>query len=170
MRPLRRVRVWSPNPGRRDDAAAELAAELGIEVRAVASPAEAVQGAPLVAACTLSDTPVVRAADLAPGATVLSVGSFEADRSEVDAELVRTARVVVDHVDTSLTHAGPVVRAIAAGELEAGELVSLGEVLVGSRPGRTGPDQVVFYNSVGLGVQDAAAAHAVLAAHRREHR
>ena len=170
VRPLRRVRVWSPNPGRREDAAAELAAELGIEVRAVASSAEAVRGAPLVAACTLSDAPVVHAADLAPGATVISVGSFEADRSEVDAELVRAARVVVDHVDTSLTHAGPVVRAVAAGELDAGELVSLGEVLVGARPGRTGPDQVVFYNSVGLGVQDAAAAHAVLAAHTGKQR
>jgi ornithine cyclodeaminase len=164
VRPLRRVRVWSPDAGRRSAAAAALAEELGIEVFASPSAADAVAGAPLVATCTLSAAPVLAAEQLAAGATVLSVGSFEPHRCEVDASVVRAARVVVDDVATSLRHAGPVMAGIADGTLHGEELVSLGDVLVGRAPGRSDPAQLVFYNSVGLGVQDAAAAHQVLAA------
>lgn len=163
VRRLRQARIWSPNPQRRAEAAAELADELGLDVVASASPAEAVQAARLVVTCTLSAEPVVPTEHLAPGTTVLSVGSFEAHRSEVSGGLVRAARVVVDDIPTALEHAGPVVRGIASGDLRESELVSLGEVLIGRAAGRTDPSELVFYNSVGLGVQDAAAAHAVLA-------
>lgn len=163
VRPLRRVRLWSPSRERRERAAAQLTEELGVPVVAMASAAEAVRGAPLVATCTLSETPVVAVEQLATGATVVSVGSFEAHRCEVPVELLSAARVVVDDVATAVEHAGPVVRGLASGTLRRAELVSLGEVLVGTAPGRTEDAELVFYNSVGLGVQDAAAAHAVLA-------
>ncbi|WP_028926487.1 ornithine cyclodeaminase family protein [Pseudonocardia acaciae] len=162
VRTLRRVRIWSPNADNRRRAASELTAELGLDVTAVDTTAEAIDGAPLVVTCTLSTEPVLDAGQLAPGATVISVGSFEPHRCEVGSDLVGAARVVVDHVDTALGHAGPVVRAVADGSVAAGELVALGDVLVGKARGRSGPGELVFYNSVGLGVQDAAAAHAVL--------
>ncbi|MFE9986930.1 ornithine cyclodeaminase family protein [Streptomyces sp. NPDC005381] len=92
VRDLRSVRLWSPDPGRRAGAAARLTAELGVPVEAVGSAEEAVTGLPMVAACTLSATPVVRGNWLTPGCTVVSVGSFEPGRSEVDAEVLRRAR------------------------------------------------------------------------------
>lgn len=165
VRPLRKVRMWSRSIRRSQEATAQLSAELGLEVVAAASAADAVRAAPLVVTCTLSHSPVFSAEHLVPGATVISVGSFEAHRSEVPPELLRAARVVVDDVDTSLTHAGPVVLGMSSGDLHRADLVSLGEVLTGAATGRGGPAELVFYNSVGLGVQDAAAAHAVLAAH-----
>ncbi|HEX4252940.1 MAG TPA: ornithine cyclodeaminase family protein [Pseudonocardia sp.] len=164
VRPLREVRIWSPDAGRRAAAASALAEELGIGVAAAPTAAAAVAGAPLVATCTLSEAPVLAASQLAPGATVLSVGSFEPHRCEVGADVVRAARVVVDDVATALRHAGPVMRGVADGTLDPAELVSLGDVLVGRAAGRSDPEQLVFYNSVGLGVQDAAAALQVLAA------
>jgi ornithine cyclodeaminase len=98
---------------------------------------------------------------------VVSVGSFEPDRAEVDAEVIRrAATVVVDDVATAVGHAGPVVTALADGMLAAEDLVPLGAVLAGDRVGRTTASDVVFYNSVGLGVQDAAAAWAVIRAAR----
>lgn len=101
VRDLRAVRIWSPNPERRARAARLLAAELGIPVKAVDTAEEAVAGLPMVAACTLSSTPVVRGEWLAPGCTVVSVGSFEPSRSEVDTEVVRrAASVVVDDPET----------------------------------------------------------------------
>ncbi|MFG3589644.1 ornithine cyclodeaminase family protein [Streptomyces sp. NPDC047990] len=167
VRELRSVRVWSPHPGRRAEAAQRLAAELGIAVEAAGSAREAVAGAPMVAACTLSRTPVVRGAWLAPGCTVVSVGSFEPTRSEVDAEVVRrAAAVVVDDPVTAAEHAGPVVEALARGVLAPDDLIPLGAVLTGGRTARTGPDDIVLYNSVGLGIQDAAAAWAVIDAAR----
>ncbi|MEU8641635.1 MULTISPECIES: ornithine cyclodeaminase family protein [unclassified Streptomyces] len=165
VRDLRSVRVWSPDPGRRAGAAARLTAELGVPVEAVGSAEEAVTGLPMVAACTLSATPVVRGDWLTPGCTVVSVGSFEPGRSEVDAEVLRrAAAVVVDDPATAAEHAGPVVDALREGRLTVGDLVPLGAVLTGRRPGRTGPEDIVFHNSTGLGIQDAAAAWAVVRA------
>ncbi|WP_369231787.1 ornithine cyclodeaminase family protein [Streptomyces sp. R21] len=168
VRELRSVRVWSPHAGRRALAAQRLAAELGIATKAVDSAEEAVAGLPMVAACTLSSTPVVRGEWLAPGCTVVSVGSFEPTRSEVDAEVVRrAAAVVVDDPGTAAEHAGPVVDALRQGLLSPEQLIPLGGVLTGRRTARTSPDDIVFYNSVGLGIQDAAAAWAVIDAARR---
>lgn len=167
VRDLRAVRIWSPSPDRRARAARLLAAELGIPVKAVDSAEEAVAGLPMVAACTLSSTPVVRGEWLAPGCTVVSVGSFEPSRSEVDTEVVRrSAAVVVDDPETAAEHAGPVVDALRAGTLGRQDLIPLGEVLTGRREGRTTERDIVYYNSVGIGVQDAAAAWAVIDAAR----
>ncbi|WP_406364948.1 ornithine cyclodeaminase family protein [Streptomyces sp. NBC_00645] len=167
VRELRSVRLWSPHPGRRALAAQRLAAELGVAVKAVDSAEEAVAGLPMVAACTLSATPVVRGSWLAPGCTVVSVGSFEPTRSEVDAEVLRRAdAVVVDDPETAAGHAGPVVDALRERRLAPKDLIALGDVLTGRRPARTRPEDIVFYNSVGLGIQDAAAAWAVIHAAR----
>ncbi|MFI6334007.1 ornithine cyclodeaminase family protein [Streptomyces sp. NPDC050535] len=167
VREVRSVRLWSPDPGRRARASQRLAAELGVAVKAVETAEEAVAGLPMVAACTLSAAPVVRGEWLAPGCTVVSVGSFEPGRSEVDAEVLRrAAAVVVDDPATAAEHAGPVVDALREGRLARRDLIPLGGVLTGTHPGRTHPDDIVFYNSVGLGIQDAAAAWAVITAAR----
>lgn len=168
VRAVESIRLWSPTARHRARAAERLSAELNLAVRAVGTAEEAVSGASLVAACTLSTTPVVRGEWLAPGCTVVSVGSFEPGRREVDAEVVRRAAesgaVVVDDPATAAGHAGPVVDALHEGLLAPGDLVGLGAVLTGRRGARTGPDDIVYYNSVGLGVQDAAAAWAVVRA------
>ncbi|MEU9733357.1 ornithine cyclodeaminase family protein [Streptomyces sp. NPDC048002] len=167
VRELKSVRLWSPTERNRVRAAGTLTADLGLPVEPVRGAEEAVTGASLVAACTLSRTPVVRGAWLEPGCTVVSVGSFEPTRREVDAEVVRrSAAVVVDDPGTATHHAGPVVDALHAGELSAEDLIPLGAVLTGARVARRGPEDIVYYNSVGLGIQDAAAAWAVIGAAR----
>ncbi|MFJ7904402.1 hypothetical protein ACIQ6V_28630 [Streptomyces sp. NPDC096198] len=172
VRPLRSVRLWSPSPERRARAARDLAAELGIPVVAVDTPREAVTGLPMVAACTLSSTPVLHGDWLTPGCTVVSVGSFEPTRSEVDQETVRrAAAVVVDDPETARDHTGPVVTALRDGLLTPDDLIPLGAAVTGRRQARTGSDDIVLHLSVGIGVQDAAAAWAVIdAARGREHR
>lgn len=169
VRDLKSVRLWSPTPRHRARAAETLAAELGLPVEPADSAEAAVRGASLVAACTLSTTPVVRGPWLDAGCTVVSVGSFEPTRREVDREVVRrSAAVVVDDPATAAGHAGPVVDAVREGLLTPEDLVPLGEVLTGRRAARTSPEDVVYYNSVGLGVQDAAAAWAVVEAAKAE--
>ncbi|MFI9383611.1 ornithine cyclodeaminase family protein [Kutzneria sp. NPDC052558] len=154
VRKLADVRIWSPS-----DRRVQTAAELG--ARAVDSAEEAVAGADIVVACTLSREPVVRGAWLSPGAMVVSVGSFEPTRREVDEDLVRrAAAVVVDDPETAAGHAGPII-----GVVPKADLIALGAVVTGLRSPRTSPDDVIFYNSTGLGIQDAAAAWAVVNAH-----
>ncbi|MGW5480036.1 ornithine cyclodeaminase family protein [Streptomyces sp. NPDC004008] len=168
VRPLRSVRVWSPTPDRRARAARTLAAELGIPVKAVDTAHEAATGLPMVAVCTLSRTPVLRGAWLTPGCTVVSVGSFEPTRSEVDPETVRrAAAVLVDDPDTArVVHAGPVVSALRDRLLVPEDLIPLGGVVTGRREARRSTDDIVLHLSVGVGVQDAAAAWAVIEAAR----
>ncbi|WP_406120060.1 ornithine cyclodeaminase family protein [Streptomyces sp. NBC_00989] len=169
VRDLTSVRLWSPNPRRRARAAQTLTAQLPFPVEAVDTAKEAVSGASVVAACTLSTTPVVHGTWLAPGCTVVSVGSFEPTRSEVDQEVLRrSAAVVVDDPETAAEHAGPIVDALRAGLLTPDDLIPLGAVLTGRRSARTRPEDIVHYNSVGLGIQDAAAAWAVIDAAKKE--
>ena len=160
---LEEVRLWGRDADAAGRAAADLDAEVGPRVRAAATAAEAVAGADVVAACTASPGPLVEADQLAPGATVISIGSITPDRSEVGMSvLAAAATVVVDHRPSALEHAGPVIQALDAGLVAEADLVELGEVAAGRRPGREGPDDLVFYNSLGLGVQDAAAAWAIV--------
>ncbi|AXB44956.1 ornithine cyclodeaminase family protein [Amycolatopsis albispora] len=159
VRPLRTVRMYSPGEEHRTRAARELSAELGLPVVAAEDAESAVRGAGIVALCTVSTEPVIRREWLAEGCTVLSIGSFEPHRREVGRDVVEAAAaVVVDHRETARSHAGPIVDA----PLAEPELQELGEVLVGTAPGRRSPADLVYYNSTGVGVQDAAAAWAVL--------
>jgi ornithine cyclodeaminase len=80
--------------------------------------------------------------------------------------LTRAGAVVVDDIDTAAEHAGPIVAGLASGLIARDGLVSLGEVIAGLKPGRTSPSEIVYYNSVGIGVQDAAAAAALIEAAR----
>ncbi|MEO7132491.1 MAG: ornithine cyclodeaminase family protein, partial [Dermatophilaceae bacterium] len=166
--PLREVRVF----GRDREGAAHLATrlreELDLDVRATQTAAEAISGAQVVVTVTSSRTPVFDHSDLEPGATVISVGSYAAERCEVPRETVVAAEsVVVDHRDVASEHAGPIVQAIAEGALDLDDVLELGEVMLGRHPVRRTRTGIVYYNSVGVGVQDAAAA-TLLVARARE--
>lgn len=155
--PLREVTMWSPDLAERERAARELAAD-GYPVHAVADVAHAVAEADVVVCATLATEPILPPELLRPGVTVVSIGSFEEHRREIGMDLLEaSAAVVVDHVPTARAHAGPVV---AAGP--SMELLALGEVLGGRATARRHPDDLVTYLSVGLGVQDAAAAWHVI--------
>ena len=166
--PLAAFRIWSRNPGRRESLARRLSEASDVDVQATSSAEQAVTGADVVVGCTTSAQPVFDLAWVKPGATVISVGSYAAGLCEVPYDLARTAdAVVVDDVSTALEHAGPVVRAIEQNEIQQSDLIPLGEVVAGLRQARRRPEDLVFYNSVGLGVQDAAATWAVVTAARQ---
>jgi ornithine cyclodeaminase/alanine dehydrogenase-like protein (mu-crystallin family) len=157
VRPLAGVRLAGRDEEACARAAASLSAELGIPVEAVPTAREAVDGAALVATCTTSFEPVLEASWLADGCTVLSVGSFAPDRRETGPDLLeRAAAVVVDEVETARAQAGPLVDAPDVA------LIPLGDVVTGRATPRRSPEDVIFYNSVGLGVQDAAAASSIV--------
>jgi ornithine cyclodeaminase/alanine dehydrogenase-like protein (mu-crystallin family) len=160
---LEEVRLWGRDRPAAERAAADLDGEVRPRVVAAATVAEAVAGADVVASCTASPSPLIEAEQLGRGATVISIGSITPERSEVGLGVLSAAgTVVVDHRPAALEHAGPVIQALAAGLLGETDLVELGEVTAGRHPGRRSADDLVFYNSLGLGVQDAAAAWAIV--------
>jgi alanine dehydrogenase len=161
-RALASVRDWTEiRVAGRDRAKTEaLAAELG------ATPAsfeDAVRGADVVAAATHSAEPVVRAEWVLPGTHVSSVG-YNAPGSELDPQLVRAATIVVESRDSSF--APPPGGAPELVGIDPASVAELGELVGGSRRGRATPVEITLYKSVGVAVQDLAAAALVLAAAR----
>lgn len=162
---LTEVAIWSPDRSRCEGLVRILNGEFDFTVVAAESAATAVSDADVIATCTSSSAPVLENSWVKDGATVVSVGSFAPDRFEIPQDLVaRAAAVVIDHTGTAVEHAGPIVQALAEGTLETADLIELGDILIGRKVARTSADQVIYYNSVGVGIQDAAAAQAVLTA------
>jgi ornithine cyclodeaminase len=122
---------------------------------------EAVRGADVVAAATAAAEPVVRAEWVGPGTHVSSVG-YNAPGSELDPALVRAATIVVESRDSSF--APPPGGAPELVEVDPASVAELGELVGGGRRGRATPVEITLYKSVGVAVQDLAAATLVLAA------
>jgi alanine dehydrogenase len=156
-----RIRDWDEIRVAGRDAAKtqELAAEIG--ATAAASFEDAVRGADVVAATTHSSEPVVRLEWLSPGTHVSSVGSPQTG-GEIDPAIVREATIVVE------TRAALEPPPAGAGELQGlgpdDIYAELGELVSGARPGRATAAEITLYKSVGVAVQDLAAAALVLAA------
>jgi alanine dehydrogenase len=161
---LRRVRSFEQIrvASRVEDHAAELAAE--IDADAVGSWEEAVRGADVVAATTHATEPIVLREWLSPGVHVNSVGANPAGRGEIDAAVVRDALVAVESRASTL--APPPAGASEFRDGAPADVVELGELVAGTKQGRTSPEQITLDKSVGVAVQDAAAAALVLAAAR----
>ena len=159
VRQIAEVRVWSPTPARREAFARDVSPALAVPVRAVARAEDAVRGAGLVALTTSSAEPVVVADWVAPGAHVCAVGACRPDQREMDGALVARGRVFVDSRVAALAEAGDLLIPMAEGRITADHIAGeLGEVVAGRVGGRTSPEQITIFKSLGMAVEDVAAA------------
>jgi ornithine cyclodeaminase len=170
VRPISEVRIAGRDPGRADALASELRAELGPRIRAVGSYSEGMYGADIVCATTHAVEPVVRKQWLSPGTHVTSVGYNPAGR-ELDDDTVIGSLVCVESRRAALAPlpagSNDLLQPIEGGKISPDHIhAELGELVSGAKPGRTSADQITLYKSVGVAVQDAAAAALVLAAAR----
>lgn len=166
VRPIREVRLFTLNPNHGAALIHDMAGRGPIpeQLRLCATPADAVRGADIVYCATTSATPVFDGADLTPGAHVIGVGSYTPAMQEVDSRTIRRALLVVDARASVLAEAGDVVIPLAQGMISAEHIhAEIGEIVAGLKAGRTRPDQITFFKSVGLAVQDAVAARLALA-------
>jgi ornithine cyclodeaminase/alanine dehydrogenase-like protein (mu-crystallin family) len=148
VRPIDEIRIWS----RTTEHAECLAAEVG---GTATSPQAAVQGADIVVTCTHAPEPILHGAWLADDTVVAAVGAIGPTNRELDTAAMR-GPVIVDSRAAAATEAGDLLLANAPIYAE------LGEILAGPIPApTTGP---IIFKSLGLAVEDLAAAHLVLAA------
>jgi alanine dehydrogenase len=160
VRPIEEIRVAGRDPAK----AEALAEEIGPSARAVDSYEEAIRGADVVAATTHATEPVVRREWLGPGTHVNSVGLNPSGR-EVDEATVADATLVVESRESALAPppaGAPELAGVAPERVHA----ELGELVSGERPGRSSREELTLYKSVGVAVQDTAAAALVLSAAR----
>lgn len=165
VRDIREVRVFSRTTANAEAFAADMGGRgpIPTNIQVVDSPAAAVQGADIVYTATTSHSPTFSGNDLTPGTHVIGVGSYTPEMREVDIETVRKSLVVVDSYEAIWEEAGELIAAVEHGIITQDSLhAELGEIVNGKYPGRTSNDQITFFKSVGVAVQDAVAARIAL--------
>lgn len=163
VRQLRRVRVWSRDRERAERFAREAQAA-GAPIEVMASARAAVDGADLICTTTAAREPILEGAWLAPGAHVNAVGACFATARELDAAAVARARLIVDRRESALAESGDFLLARAEGAFTDDHIAGeLGSVLVGELAGRRSPDEITLFKSLGIAVEDLAAAHYIYA-------
>lgn len=164
VRPVRRVRVWS-RTAEHAQGLAQLARErFDLDAEACASPAQAVAGATIVCTTTASATPVVEGEWLTPGAHVNAVGACIPTTRELDTEAVRRSRLYVDRRESALAEPGDILIPLGEGAIQKDHIVAeIGELLLpdGDRLRRRDNVEITIFKSLGLAVEDLAAAHHV---------
>ncbi len=163
VRRLRRVRAWSPNPRQLAGYVAAVRERLGVTVEAMRGPRETVEGADLICTVTASPVPVVEGDWVAEGAHLNAVGSSLPTTRELDTRAMVRGRLIVDRRESALNEAGDFLIPRAEGAITDAHIVGeVGDVLLGRIPGRTGANEVTIFKSLGIAVEDLAAAHHVL--------
>jgi alanine dehydrogenase len=156
VRPLRRMRVFGRDPGRRAQLAARAREELGLEVREASTVEEAVRDAPIVTTVTRATEPFLRAGMLARGAHVNAVGAITPAGAEVaDDAIARCSRVVVDSIPQAQRLSRELIGRFGSEPAGWTAVESLASVVASGRP-RSDAVDLTLFKSLGMGVSDLA--------------
>lgn len=158
VRRLADVRVWSPTESHRAAFVRDVSRD-GLRIRAAASARDAVDGADLIVVATASATPVLESGWVPDGSHICAIGACRPTHRELQAALVARSRVFVDSTVGALAEAGDIVMAIQEGAIAPEHIAGeLGALVSGTVAGRQVPGQVTLFKSLGMAVEDVAAA------------
>jgi ornithine cyclodeaminase len=159
---LSQVRVWSPTPQHQMAFLEDMESRTHAKLVGTDSAEQAVQGADLVVLATSSSEPVVQNEWINAGAHVISVGACRPDQREMDPALVQRGRLFVDSRAAALSESGDVVLGIQEHRFTRSHIAGeIGELILGKVEGRRSPRDVTIFKSLGLAVEDVAAADLV---------
>ena len=162
VREVQLVRIWSRDPGHAERLAASSRVRHPFEVTVAATARDAVQQADIVCTVTASRTPVLAGEWLEPGAHVNAVGASLATARELDTAAVVRARVFVDRRESAAHEAGDLLIPRAEGAIGDDHVrAEIGDVILGRDRGRGSSEEITLFKSLGLAVEDVAAAHHV---------
>ena len=161
VRPIKRARIAARRFEKAQLLVEEMQPKFEFEIAAVQTSEEAVRGAEIIVTATTSFEPVVRREWISTGVHLNAVGTYSFKARELDTATVADATLFVDRRESALNEAGDYVIAAAEGAFGPEHIrAELGEVLIGSHPGRTSKDEITVFKSLGLAIEDlASAAH-----------
>ncbi|HEV8661023.1 MAG TPA: ornithine cyclodeaminase family protein [Thermoanaerobaculia bacterium] len=120
---------------------------------------DAVREADIIVTATSSKEPVLRREWIKPGAHINAVGSSVATTRELDSATVAAASLFVDRRESTINESGDYLMALRDGAIKDDHIrAEIGEILIGAKPGRTSPDEITLFKSLGLAIEDLAAA------------
>jgi ornithine cyclodeaminase/alanine dehydrogenase-like protein (mu-crystallin family) len=159
VRYIDQVKIFAPNFQKASAFANSISQEFGIDARAVARAQDAVRGSEIVTAITTAREPVVMGEWLEDGAHVTSAGANTPAKMELDPACFSRSKVVSDCQSLAIEEAGDLRAALRNANVGAVNLYAeLGEVINGTKPGRTNEHEITVFKSMGLGLQDIAVA------------
>lgn len=162
--PIDRVAAYDIDPESLDRFTAWARTDLKLDAIAASSASDAVRDADVVATCTSATRFVLHDADVRPGMFIAAVGADSEHKSEIDPDVFRRAKVVVDNLNQCASigdlHHAIEARAVTRDDVHA----DLGSVVAGTRPGRERDEEITLFDSTGIALQDAVTAALVLRA------
>lgn len=159
VRPIREARIFDREMSKAETVAKDLSARLGFPVAAYAEPTKAIAGSHVIVTTTPADKPILSAAWLEPGQHVTAMGSDAEHKNEIDPVAITRADLYVADSLAQTRRLGELHHAIAAGVVPGdARFPELGEIIVGSKTGRTSEAQITIADLTGTGVQDTAIA------------
>jgi ornithine cyclodeaminase len=159
VRPIKKCRIASRRLEHAEKFVAEMKRKFSFPLEAVATVREAVEGADLIVTATNSTEPVLEREWISPGTHLNLVGASRPNAREVDGATMAEASVFVDRRESTINESGDYIFALNEGAIGPDHLrAELGEVLHGDKPGRTSPQEITLFKSLGLAVEDLAAA------------
>lgn len=162
-RKIEKAYVYDANKEKAEAFAKEMQAKLAKDIRAAATAQEAIEIADIICTATTSTRPVFDDRDVKTGTHISAVGSYTPEMQEVPAETLQHAKIFVDSRTASLEEAGDLIQPIRAGLFDQSYIhAELGELVLGKVSGRESQEEITYFKSVGIAVQDAMAAQVAL--------
>lgn len=162
VRNIGAFKIYSPSGVSAAKLQEEMRGRIDSAIEVVSSAEQAVRDADLVVTVTTAKEPIIKADWLKPGTHINAVGSHRPDLRELDGATLARAKVVVDSRAAIMAECGDILLAIDERSIAPSVVhAEIGEVLAGTKPGRTDESEITLYKSVGIAVQDVAAAHLV---------
>lgn len=159
VRSIKRCRIASRQMEHARNFAAEMRREFSFPLEPVETIAEALAGADLIVTVTSAIEPIVRREWVSPGAHLNIVGACTPNAREVDTATMAASSLFVDRRESTINEAGDYLFPAREGAIGPDHIrAEVGEVLKGERPGRTSPDEITLFKSLGLAIEDLAAA------------
>ena len=160
VREIKRVRVWSRNLDHARDFAERETACRSLAIEPVETAAQAVDGADIICTATSATEPVLKGDWIAPGSHINAVGACVPSARELDTAAVARSRLFVDCLESTRNEAGDFLLPRREGAIGDDHILGeLGDLLLGRIQGRNSPEEVTLFKSLGLAVEDIAAAH-----------
>jgi ornithine cyclodeaminase len=161
VRKLSRVRISARRLESAEHFAKEMQPQFPFPIEPVEISEAAVRGADLIVTATTSREPVLKHEWISLGTHINAIGTFSPKAREIDTATMVAASLFVDRRESALNEAGDYLIAAQEGAIGADNIrAELGEILIGAHPGRRSPDEVTLFKSLGLAIEDlAAAAH-----------
>lgn len=157
VRRIKTVKVWSRDEQKRAQFAQDMAVSLGASIHPVPSAAEAIDGCQVIITATSAKEAVIDKAAIADGTLILAMGSNDPKRREIPEDVVRNSAIVVDDVQAARVEAGDLLLALTEDEWR--NVIPLADLVSANRD--FDHRQLCLFKSVGLGLEDVAAAAVV---------